>query len=38
MAINQRGQKTPFEMLLLPLRYGGKDYPRILGHRCAIGF
>jgi hypothetical protein len=30
-AINQRGQRAPFEMLLLPLRYGGKDYPRILG-------
>lgn len=29
--VNARGQKTPFEMLLLPLRYGGDDFPRILG-------
>lgn len=28
---NARGQSVPFEMLLLPLRYGGHDYPRILG-------
>ncbi len=30
-AVNARGQKLPSEMLLLPLRYGGHDYPRILG-------
>lgn len=29
--LNDRGQSVPFEMLLLPLRYGGADYPRILG-------
>ncbi|MFK7792760.1 MAG: PAS domain-containing protein [Devosiaceae bacterium] len=29
--VNSRGQRAPFEMLLLPLRYGGSDYPRILG-------
>lgn len=29
--MNDRGQSVPFEMLLLPLRYGGIDYPRILG-------
>lgn len=29
--VNARGQRAPFEMLLLPLRYGGEDYPRVLG-------
>lgn len=29
--VNSRGQSVNFEMLLLPLRYGGHDYPRILG-------
>lgn len=29
--VNARGQTAPYEMLLLPLRYGGTDYPRILG-------
>lgn len=29
--INGRGQRANFEMLLLPLRYGGQDFPRILG-------
>lgn len=29
--VSARGQKVLFEMLLLPLRYGGSDYPRILG-------
>ena len=29
--VNGRGQRAPFEMLLLPLCYGGRDYPRILG-------
>ena len=30
-AINSRGQALGYEMLLLPLRYGGNDYPRLLG-------
>ncbi|MBV6657023.1 MAG: PAS domain-containing protein [Devosiaceae bacterium] len=30
-AINSRGQTLAYEMLLLPLRYGGDDYPRVLG-------
>jgi hypothetical protein len=29
--INTRGQKVALEMLLLPLRYAGAGYPRILG-------
>lgn len=29
--VNSRGQSVNFEMLLLPLRYGGHDFPRILG-------
>ncbi len=29
--VNERKQSVRFEMLLLPLRYGGEDYPRILG-------
>lgn len=33
--INTRDQSTSFEMLLLPLRYGGTDYPRILGTSTA---
>ncbi|MEM9899344.1 MAG: PAS domain-containing protein [Pseudomonadota bacterium] len=30
-AINSRGHVLGYEMLLLPLRYGGADFPRILG-------
>ncbi|MEM1289444.1 MAG: PAS domain-containing protein [Pseudomonadota bacterium] len=30
-AVNSRSQSVGYEMLLLPLRYGGADYPRILG-------
>ena len=29
--VNGRNQAAPYEMLLLPLRYGGVDFPRILG-------
>ncbi len=29
--VNDRHQSASFEMLLLPLRYGGEDFPRILG-------
>lgn len=30
-AVNSRGQALAYEMLLLPLRYGGSDFPRLLG-------